>query len=241
MQSAIVLSVFITCLEGFSSALGGFLGLLVSKGSKKLIASLYEIAAGMMTAVVCFEMIPDSIEISNIYVTLIGILIGVFSIFYLDIIVERKNNKSKGGISNTSFIIIIAMAAHNISEGIAIGAGTSFSISLGIIIIFSIFLHNIPEGMIVGISMGRENNNLFKTIKYSAIVGMPTGIGAFIGKILGDISNNYISLSLAMASGAMLYIVACDLVPSSVKLSNSSKIHLSYILGMIIGIVATMI
>ncbi|MCX8075136.1 MAG: ZIP family metal transporter [Clostridia bacterium] len=241
MKSAIILLILITFLEGFSSALGGFLGSLIPKDSKKLTASLYEVAAGMMTSVVCFEMIPDSIEISNIWITLIGILIGVFFILFLDILIRKKEKKTKYSLSSSSFLIIIAMAAHNIAEGIAIGAGTSFSITLGVVIIFSIFLHNIPEGMIVGMSINRENKGLIKAIKYSAIVGMPTGLGAFFGKIVGDISNVYISISLAVASGAMLYIVACDLIPSSIKLTNSKKVYLSYILGILIGIIATTI
>ena len=70
---------------------------------------------------------------------------------------------------------------------------------------------------------------------------MPTGLGAFVGKLLGDVSNNFIAASLSLSAGAMLYIVSCDLIPSSQKIDNDKKIGITYIFGIILGILSTQI
>ncbi|MNP11826.1 Zinc transporter ZupT [compost metagenome] len=242
MSDAIKLLFFITILEGLSSSFGGLIGASIKAKSKNMIACLFELSAGMMTAIVCFSMLPESFNIASIWYGIMGVIIGVAIIYFLDKKIENSNDKNNiKKMSNTSLIIIIAMAGHNIMEGIAVGAGTSYSITLGVTIILSIFLHNIPEGMIVGITMKLENKKFFDIIKYSALVGMPTGIGAFLGNIVGSVSNEYVAISLSLSAGAMLYIVACDLIPSSKNMSQNKKVSMVYILGIILGILATRI
>lgn len=238
MQEALKLMIVIGILEGFSSGLGGALTYLIKIKSDNTLASLYAITAGMMTAIVCFDMLPESFEISNVYYSIIWIIVGVLLIILLDMI-YRKKSVSPKSLSKTSLILIIAMSAHNITEGLAIGAGASYSFALGLSILISIFLHNIPEGMVVGISMRLEKKTIFQNLKYCILVGIPTGFGAFIGRIIGNISDKWIAASLSLSAGAMLYIVSCDLIPNSQKLTKNVKVYLTYIVGVIFGILAT--
>ena len=54
-----------------------------------------------------------------------------------------------------------------------------------------------------------------KVLFYVILSGITTGIGAFVGKIIGGISENVISICLTFAAGAMLYIVSGELIPES--------------------------
>ena len=54
-----------------------------------------------------------------------------------------------------------------------------------------------------------------KVLFYVILSGITTGIGAFVGKIIGGISENVISICLTFAAGAMLYIVSGELIPDS--------------------------
>ena len=48
-----------------------------------------------MMAVVCFDLIPEALKIGTIYNTIIGIILGIITMIYCDIMVERKfNSKS---------------------------------------------------------------------------------------------------------------------------------------------------
>lgn len=234
MKNILILGIFTMILGVLSSLIGGFLCTIFHIKTKRTISILYELTAGIMTGIVCFEMLPESFEISSLIYSLIGIVLGVMIIYMLDIIVykfSKKSNTSK----KVAMVVMISMAIHNIIEGLAVGSGFSFSLNLGITVLLGIFLHDIPEGMIVGITSkisGKKNENIMIE---TASVGACGGIGTFIGNYIGKIDDRYISLSLSVAAGAMLYLVACELLPESKINSKSKNIYLMYIMGIVLG------
>jgi len=225
------------CICGIiTSVIGVFIGNGINSKRSNIVASLYEISAGMMTGIVCFEMLPESIEISNIYVTLLGCIVGVILTLLLDIFVN-KYNKANGNLINASaLIIIISMSVHNIVEGIAIGSAFVFSLSLGISLLILNIVHDIPETIVVGIGLNKEKSKMIKKVIKAIYLGLPTAIGALIGGILGSISDIYVALSLSVSGGCMLYIVSCDLIPSSKEISKRKIVSLIYIIGLLIGL-----
>lgn len=234
MLESLLLSSTIAILGTLSSLFGGILGSIFKFKNKNIIAFLYEITAGMMTGIVCFEMIPESFEIANIFYSLIGIIIGVILIYFIDLIVMKFNTKSNNR-QIMVIIVVLSMAIHNAIEGLAIGSSFSFSISLGVSVFIGMFLHDIPEGMVVGITSKLGGKKVKKIMIETGFVGACVGIGTFIGNYIGKIESKYIAFCLSVAAGAMLYLVACELIPQSKENSKNKKIYLAYILGIIIG------
>ena len=162
MKNILILGIFTMILGVLSSLIGGFLCTIFHIKTKRTISILYELTAGIMTGIVCFEMLPESFEISSLIYSLIGIIIGVMVIYILDILVYKFSKKSNA-TKKVALVVMISMAIHNIIEGLAVGSGFSFSLNLGITVLLGIFLHDIPEGMIVGITSkisGKKNKNI---------------------------------------------------------------------------------
>lgn len=78
-----------------------------------------------------------------------------------------------------------------------------------------------------------------KVLLYVVLSGITTGIGAFFGVIVGNISESIIAMCLSFAAGAMLYIVSGELTPESSKLYNGKMSGMGNILGFILGFIAT--
>ena len=103
-------------------------------------------------AIICFDLIPEALGISNIINIVIGIIVGIVMMIFCDIIVDKKFNTSKRfkGESNnllkTGIVVSLGLAIHNFPEGLAIGSGLEASIKLGISLAIAICLHDIPEG-----------------------------------------------------------------------------------------------
>lgn len=237
--------IFFTVLGAISSGIGGLLSIFIKSKSNKVVASLYESTAGIMTGIVCFDMIPESFSIASRSYTVFGILCGIFMVYVVDYLVEKNyscvkkfssffkvNQKKK--ISNTQLIVMISMGLHNMIEGLAIGSGFSYSYSLGFSILLSMFLHDIPEGMIVGITNIKSTDKSINIIVESVIVGACVGIGCLIGLSFGKIDDRYIAFCLSIASGAMLFIVSYDLLVMSKKIINSKTSSILYIIGLIL-------
>lgn len=167
-----------------------------------------------MTAVICFDLIPEALEISQIIKVIIGVILGIITMVYCDLIVQNKfSNKSitkkdQNSLLKTGIIVSIGLAIHNIPEGLAIGSGFEASIKLGLGLALAICLHDIPEGISMAVPMKNGGMKISKIIFYVVLSGITTGIGAFGGAIIGSISTSVIAICLSFAAGAMLYIVS---------------------------------
>ena len=77
-----------------------------------------------------------------------------------------------------------------------------------------------------------------KALIYTFLSGVTTGVGAFFGALVGNISTVMIGICLAFAAGAMLYIVSGELIPESNKIYKGRMGFAGNILGFILGIIA---
>lgn len=229
----------------FGTTLGGILGIVIKKNSNKFLSFILSFASGLMMAVICFDLVPEALGISNIYGVVLGVIFGVISMIFCDIFVQNKFNKkqkeysSKNDLLRTGIIVSIGLAIHNFPEGLAIGSGFEASLRLGLGLAIAICLHDIPEGISMSVPMKNGGMKKSKVIFYVILSGITTGIGAFFGAIVGSISEAVIAVCLSFAAGAMLYIVSGELVPESNKLYKGRMSAIGNMLGFIIGIFAT--
>lgn len=225
------------------TTLGGIIGATIKTKSNKFLSFILEFAAGLMVAIVCFELIPEAMEVSNMLTVIIGIIIGVFIMIFCDNLVNYKySNKNvfkMNSLIKTGIIVGIGLAIHNFPEGLAIGSGFSASTKLGLTLAVAIALHDVPEGISMAVPMKNGGMKTYKVILYTFLSGLTTGVGAFLGIIIGTISEELISICLGFAAGAMLYISAGELIPESHKIYKGRISYLGNILGFLIGIIST--
>ncbi len=229
----------------FGTTLGGIIGCTFNKVSNKFLSFILSFASGLMMSVICFDLIPEAIKLSNILNSVIGILFGIFTMIFCDLLVQNEFNRNTKIKSNsllkTGIIISIGLAIHNFPEGLAIGSGFDVSAKLGIGLAIAICMHDIPEGISMAVPMKNGGMKIWKVLLYVILSGVTTGIGALVGAIIGNISQTIIAISLGFAAGAMLYIVSGELIPESNKLYKGKISSLGYILGFLIGVLVTKI
>ncbi len=90
----------------------------------------------------------------------------------------------------------------------------------------------------MAVPMKNGGMKVSKVIYYVVLSGATTGVGAFFGSIVGGISQEIISICLAFAAGAMIYIVSGELTPESNKLYNGRMTAIGNLIGFIIGVFA---
>lgn len=230
----------------FGTTIGGIIGVSFKGTSAKFLSFILQFAAGLMLAIICFELIPEALEVSNIFSVFIGIGIGVIVMIACDNFVKKLYDKKEkisknNSLLKTGIIVGIGLAIHNFPEGLAIGSGFEASIKLGYALALAILLHDIPEGISMSVPMKNGGMSKSKAVVLTLLSGITTGIGAFFGVILGGISKDVIAICLAFAAGAMLYIVSGELIPESNKIYKGRIGALGNILGFVIGILSTQI
>ena len=133
----------------FGTTIRGIIGIKFKNTSNKFLSFILELAAGLMISIVCFELIPEALEIAGLASVFIGIFIGVIVMILCDNVVNKKYNTSnynKNSLLKTGIIVGIGLAIHNFPEGLAIGSGFEASPKLGLSLALAIALHDIPEG-----------------------------------------------------------------------------------------------
>ena len=229
------------------TTIGGIIGCVINSKSDKFLSFILSFAAGLMMAVICFDLIPEALEISQISEAVVGIFVGIIAMIICDLIVDKKFKRkaktlsTKSNLLKTGIIVSIGLAIHNIPEGLAIGSGFDASIKLGYSLALAICFHDIPEGISMALPMKNGGMKIYKIMIYVILSGVATGIGALIGSIVGKVSEQIIAICLSFAAGAMLYIVSGELIPESNKLYKGRMSAIGNMIGFIIGIVATRI
>ena len=219
---------------------GAVIALFVKQPSKALLGFILGFAGGIMLAIVLIDLLPESMEAGGFVTAMAGLLIGSVFILFLDLKIPHfhffETTEELARFIRTGTILGLGIAMHNLPEGIAIGASYVASPALGFTLALTIALHNIPEGIAMACPLCAGGMRLRWIVLYTAMAGLPMGLGAFIGSSLGSISPLVLSLSLGFAGGAMLYIIFGELIPGAQNSGGGHAGTFGAVFGTIAGI-----
>ncbi len=219
---------------------GAIIALFVKNPSKGLLGFILGFAGGIMLAIVLTDLLPEAIEAGSFFIAFIGLLMGAILILVLDLKLPHfhffETTEELARYIRTGTILGLGIAMHNLPEGIAIGASYVASPALGFTLAFTIALHNIPEGIAMACPLCAGGMRLRWILFYTAMAGLPMGLGAFLGSSLGAISSLVLSLSLGFAAGAMLYIIFGELIPGAQNAGGGHAGTFGAVFGTIAGV-----
>lgn len=230
---------FLSFLAGVGgTGMGGFYTFFLREVKADKMTSVLGFASGIMLTAVFSELIPEAIEISGLFHTLIGIIIGIMFLMWSDALLEfmtpQKNNTIQHFVK-TGAMLFFAIASHNFPEGIAIGSGFEASERTGLVLVVTLALHNIPEGMAIATAFRLSGMSAFSAFMATALAGLPMVLGSVVGQKLGQVSPAFIAASLGFAAGAMIYTVCKEILPDTFVIGRSSPWGLIW--GIITGII----
>lgn len=242
----------ITVLAGMGgTGLGGAISCLLRRESDRMVSLLLSFAAGVMVAVVCFDLLADALTPESAGTTaplglvIGGVLAGYGAVCTLNAGIGqgrgRPQKQGRGGLLLAGMVMAAAIALHNVPEGMVIGA--SFAAGAGslnrggLMMAAVIGLHNIPEGMAVAAPLISGGVSKPRAAAISAVTGAPTVLGAAAGYMLGTMGPRMLAAALSFASGAMLYVVFGELLPEADGLWRSKAPALAAVIGMLVGMV----
>lgn len=262
----------VTALAGVGgTGLGGLVSCLFRRDSSRTVSLLLSFAAGVMISVVCFDLLSDAVtsgsgrEHVSVFIIAAGVMLGYAVIAALNawisrshpaprrsdrkIVRTRDREKEDGapyrrsGLFIAGLVMAVAIALHNVPEGMVIGASFAASAEkeilnrVGIVTAIVIGLHNIPEGMAVAVPLISGGMSRPRAVRMTALTGVPTVLGALLGFLLGTMGPLALALSLSFASGAMLYMVFGELLPEAVLMWRSKLPALAAVIGMMTGLI----
>jgi ZIP family zinc transporter len=147
---------------------------------------------------------------------------------------ELCEQEQGANLKKTATYLFMGIFLHNFPEGMAIGMGSVSSTRQSFLIALAIAIHNIPQGICTSAPYYHVTGKRLKSFLVSSSTALPI-IGGFVVShyLYQRISNETIGLLVGATAGLMIYISADELIPtSSFKLTNHSTIF-SLIAGVI--------
>ena len=214
--------IWITALAGMGgTGLGGFVSCLFRKDSSRTVSLLLSFASGVMTSVVCFDLLTEALSsnpaAANVWLVVFGVLMGYVVIALLNAWIDRKTNHEVAHIDEnhprTADSLEELTHANHFQEHREGRQPRSGLFLAGLVMAAAIALHNIPEGMAVAVPLISGGMAKWRSVLITALTGFPTVLGALLGYGVGAMGPAALALSLSFASGAMLYVVFGELLP----------------------------
>lgn len=158
---------------------------------------------------------------------IMGAMVLIFIQKFFDKLNYFQNTKSK-----KSLAFFIAMAVHNLPEGLAAGASLSHAQSAHTYsLVSAIGLQNIPEGFTTGLSLfslGIQPWLAFFGVVITALVEL---IGGLLGGLLNFQLNSLFPFILAFAGGAMMKIAISEIFEKMTKYDLQNVFNKNFIIG----------
>ena len=215
----------VTLADALSTVVGAALGVVFKNVPHRVNDLILGFAAGIMLCAATFGLIEPSLALGGEYavvISILGILCGMFFLKAVDRFVphfhgvpdgKEETHPAVSSGMNRAILFVLAIAIHNFPEGAAVGVsfGTGnmadvISISAGIA------LQNIPEGMAVIAPLVASGVSRKKAFWLSCITAAVEALGVMFGYLAASLTAAILPFALAVAGGAMLYIISDEMI-----------------------------
>lgn len=261
MSKEVVLSLGLTTIVGLSMGLGSILSFFIKETNKRFLAIALSFSAGIMIYVSFMAILPEGMELIESYFGEQGghlvALAGFFGGMLITAIVEKLVHKFGGHyhghddhhhehghhhdqngehLSKLGIMSAVAIAIHNLPEGLAIFTAGLKDISVAVPIAAAVILHNIPLSIAISVPIYYSTGSRRKAFLYSLFVGLCQPFGAIIGYlILSRFFNDLVfGILFSIVAGIMIFVSLDELLPSSQRYEDHHISVYGAIAGMIV-------
>ncbi|MCA3747611.1 MAG: ZIP family metal transporter [Rubrobacter sp.] len=233
---AVLQALLATLFTWGMTAAGAALVFLTKKVPRRLLDSMLGFAAGVMIAASFWSLLAPAIELSargplpEWLPPLLGFLAGGAFLRLVDRLLPHLHPglpmSDAEGIETSwrrSVLLILAITLHNIPEGLAIGVAfgaiaagiPAASLGAAVALAIGIGLQNFPEGTAVSMPLRREGLSRSRSFFWGQLSAVVEPVAAVIGAAAVTLVQPLLPYALAFAAGAMIFVVAEELIPEA--------------------------
>ncbi len=254
--SPVIQALLATIFTWGITALGAATVLLFKNINKRLLDGMLGFGAGVMIAASFWSLLNPALELSeqlgSHFVWLnpaIGFLTGGLFVVLSEKLMDRfyfnqwRDEACKNSLKR-SLLLVSAVTIHNIPEGLAVGVAfggvvagiEGASLISAILLAIGIGLQNFPEGAAVSLPLRREGYSRMRSFLSGQASGLVEPVAGVIGAFAAITVRSLLPFLLSFAAGAMISVVASELIPESAR-DNKNLAAIGVILGFMIMMV----
>jgi zinc transporter ZupT len=219
-----VVTVFVAALvTALATGLGALPLLIIRDSGKQALGLANAAASGVMlgaSASLIFEGAHRSTGRTALGLAA-GVLFIVATARYLH---AHPQDFALGGLRGEdaakSLLIVAVMTVHSVAEGVGVGAAFGGGETLGLLIAVAIAVHNIPEGLAISLVLVPRGTSVPAAAGWSVVSSLPQPLLAVPAFLFVDTFVGILPAALGFAAGAMIWMVARELLPEALELAS---------------------
>jgi len=243
-------------LGGMVAALATALGTLPvlrrQQYSRRTCDALLGFGAGVMLAACSFSLIVPALDAARQGgagqwgagpLVGAGVLLGALAMMLMDRFVPHehfiKGHEGPQAMAlKRAWLFVFAIVLHNVPEGLAIGVAFAGSdLFAAQALATGISIQDVPEGMVVALALRVVGYGRWLSAGLAIASGLVEPIAAVVGALLVGMSAALLPWGLALAAGAMLYVISHEIIPESHRMGHEAAATTGLMLGFVLMMV----
>lgn len=232
---------------GGATVVGACFGFCFGKFSERVGSAVLGFSSGIMLAAALIGLIIPALgdgDLPSILISSVGITAGALILCLVEKLLPTQREETdnadcqNGCKKRRALLLVLAIAIHNLPEGIAAGVGFGLeNTSDALLIAGAIALQNLPEGMVIISPMLSAGISRRRTFFLALLTGLTEVVGTIIGYFAATVSVTLMPFLLAFAGGTMIFVVCDDMIPEASLDSRGHEQSVALILGFVAMII----
>lgn len=189
------------------------------------------LAAGMMAAASAVLLYEGGRK--GIGLTVVGLAFGALFMVGTRAALDHRKHLTfatlRGADAVKAAALVGAMTVHSFTEGAGVGVSFGGGATLGILIAIAIAVHNIPEGFAVSLVLVPRGTGVARAAAWSVVTSLPQPLVAVPAFLFVEEFRSLLPLGLGFSGGAMLWMVATQLLPDALHETSARKVGIAAI------------
>jgi zinc transporter, ZIP family len=236
-------------VAAFATALGTLPVLFSQRFSQRSYDTMLGFGAGVMLAASSFSLIIPALAAAKAQGSnnwgaggIVGtaILLGALLLFAIDRAVPHEHfvkgaEGPQARALKRVWLFVLAIVLHNLPEGLAIGVAFAGTDPVGAMALTTgISIQDVPEGMVVALALRSVGHGRLASAGLGALSGLVEPVAAVFGAALIGLSAGLLPWGLAMAAGAMLFVISHEIIPESHRMGHEAYATGGLMLGFVV-------
>ncbi|MFA5522242.1 MAG: ZIP family metal transporter [Castellaniella sp.] len=236
-------------VAALATALGTLPAMVSGRYSQRANDTMMGFGAGVMLAATSFSLILPGLQVAGEQgagpwlaggMVGAGIIIGALGLLVLDRVMPHEHFvKGVEGIPAARlkrvWLFVFAIILHNIPEGLAIGVAFAGPDLVGArALTLGIAIQDIPEGLVIAVALMGAGYGRGLSLFIGMLSGLVEPVAAVLAVALVGLSAGLLPWGLAIAAGAMLFVISHEIIPESHRQGHETWATCGLIVGFVV-------
>lgn len=137
----------------------------------------------------------------------------------------------QGTDARRALLIVGVMTVHSFTEGVGVGVAFGADEVLGVFIAVAIAVHNIPEGLAISLVLVPRGMSVSRAAGWSVFSSLPQPLMAVPAYVFVEAFEPFLPVGLGFAAGAMLWLVTRELLPEAFREARPATVAATVVLS----------